>query len=65
MAQCLTDLFGIFSVQLPMVDESGAPADGGVRIVALHEGTDSEQVQEVKRSGSPSVTKTGLPTKPT
>lgn len=47
VAQCLTDLFGIFSVQLPMVDESGAPADGGVSIVALRAGTDPEQVQEV------------------
>jgi hypothetical protein len=42
VAQCLTDLFGIFSVQLPMVD-----GDGSVAIVALREGTDPETVGEV------------------
>ena len=42
VAQCLTDLFGIFSVQLPEVD-----GDGGVAIVALREGTDPETVGEV------------------
>jgi hypothetical protein len=47
VAQCLTNLFGIFSVQLPMVDDNGAPADGGVQIVALHEGTDPDEVGEV------------------
>lgn len=47
VAQCLTDLFGIFSVQLPMVDDSGASADGSVAIVALREGTDPEEVGEV------------------
>lgn len=47
VAQCLTDLFGIFSVQLPMIDDSGAPADGGVSIVALLEGTDPNVVGEV------------------
>jgi hypothetical protein len=47
VAQCLTDLFGVFSVQLPMVDESGAPTKGGVSIVALHEGTDPDVVGEV------------------
>jgi hypothetical protein len=47
VAQCLTDLFGVFSVQLPMVDESGAPANGSVSIVALHEGTDPKVVEEV------------------
>lgn len=47
VAQCLTDLFGIFSVQLAMVDESGAIADGSVAIVALREGTDPETVGEV------------------
>lgn len=43
-AQCLTDLFGIFSIQLPMADDSG---DGSVAIVVLHEGTDPETVGEV------------------
>jgi hypothetical protein len=47
VAQCLTDLFGVFSVQLPMVDGSGAPADGSVSIVALREGTDPDVVGEV------------------
>jgi hypothetical protein len=47
VAQCLTDLFGIFSVQLPMVDDSGAQADGSVAIVALREGTDPDVVDEV------------------
>lgn len=47
VAQCLTDLFGIFSVQLPMIDDSGAMADGGVAIIALREGTDPEVVGEV------------------
>lgn len=47
VAQCLTDLFGIFSIQLPMVDDSGAPADGNVAIVVLREGTDPEVVGEV------------------
>ena len=42
VAQCLTDLFGIFSVQLPEVN-----GDGGVAIVALREGTDPETVGEV------------------
>lgn len=46
-AQCLTDLFGVFSVQLPLVDESGAIGDGSVAIVALREGTDPETVGEV------------------
>jgi hypothetical protein len=47
VAQCLTDLFGIFSVQLPMVDEGGAQTKGSVSIVALQEGTDPEVVGEV------------------
>lgn len=42
VAQCLTDLFGIFSVQLPSVD-----GEGSVQIVALREGTDPEEVGEV------------------
>lgn len=47
VAQCLTDLFGIFSVQLPRVDDSGAPADGSIAIVALREGTDPDEMEEV------------------
>lgn len=47
VAQCLTDLFGIFSIQLPMIDESGASADGSIAIVVLREGTDPEVVGEV------------------
>ena len=42
VAQCQTDMFGIFSVQLPGVD-----GDGGVGIVALLEGTDPAVVGEV------------------
>jgi hypothetical protein len=47
VAQCLTDMFGIFSIQLLRVDDSGAPADGAVQIVVLHEGTDPAVVDEV------------------
>lgn len=47
VAQCLTDLFGIFSVQLTRVDESGAQVDGSVAIVGLLEGTDPDEVGEV------------------
>jgi hypothetical protein len=47
VAQCRTDLFGIYSVQLPLIDENGAIADGSVAIVALREGTDPETVGEV------------------
>ncbi len=47
VAQCLTDLFGIFSVQLPRVDESGGQTDGGVAIIALRQGTDPETVGQV------------------
>ncbi len=42
VAQCQTDMFGIFSVQLPSVD-----GDGGISIVALLEGTDPAVVGEV------------------
>ena len=42
VAQCQTDMFGIFSVQLPGVD-----GDGGISIVALLEGTDPAVVGEV------------------
>lgn len=47
VAQCLTDLFGIFSIQLAMVDDSGELADGNVSITVLHEDTDPEVVDEV------------------
>lgn len=43
VAQCLPDLFGIFSVQLPMVDGG----DGNIGIVALHPDTDPDVVGEV------------------
>lgn len=42
VAQCQTDMFGIFSVQLPGVD-----GDGGISIVALREGTDPDVVEQV------------------
>jgi hypothetical protein len=42
VAQCQTDMFGIFSVQLPGVD-----GDGGIGIVALLEGTDPAVVEQV------------------
>ena len=42
VAQCLTDLFGIFSIQLPDVD-----GDGSFKLVALREGTDPDVVGEV------------------
>lgn len=47
VAQCQTDLFGIFSAQLPMVDDSGNQAEGFVSIVALLEGTDPAVVEQV------------------
>lgn len=47
VAQCLTDLFGIFSIQLPRIDESGAVGDGSIAIIALREGTDPETVGEM------------------
>lgn len=43
VAQCLTDLFGVFSVQLPMADGG----DGNISIVALHPDTDPAVVGEV------------------
>ncbi|MDX1449741.1 MAG: hypothetical protein R3246_11845, partial [Acidimicrobiia bacterium] len=43
VAQCLPDLFGIMSVQLPMADGG----DGSLQIVALHEDTDPEVVGEI------------------
>lgn len=47
VAQCQTNMFGIFSVQLPRVDDSGAPAEGSIGIVALREGTDPDEIGEV------------------
>lgn len=47
VAQCLTDFFGVFLVQLTAVDDTGAPGGGSVAIVALHEGTDPATVEEV------------------
>lgn len=43
VAQCLPDLFGIMSVQLPMADGG----DGGVSIVALHDDTDPAVVEQI------------------
>lgn len=43
VAQCLTDLFGIFSVQLPL-DDGG---DGNVGIIALYPDTDPDVVEQV------------------
>jgi hypothetical protein len=40
VAQCQTDMFGVFSVQLP-------GADGGISIIALREGTDPSVVGQV------------------
>lgn len=47
VAQCLTDFFGVFLIQLAMVDDTGAQADGNVSITVLHEDTDPEVVEEV------------------
>ena len=46
VAQCVPDLFGIMSVQLPLVDANGQPGDGGIQIIALHEGTDPAVVEQ-------------------
>jgi hypothetical protein len=43
VAQCLTDLFGIFSVQIPMADGG----DGGLSLVILHPDTDPDEVGEI------------------
>lgn len=51
VAQCLTNFFGVFMVQLLRVDESGTPAEGGIQIVALHEGTDPAVVDQVNSVG--------------
>ena len=42
VAQCQTDMFGVFSVQLPMVD-----GDGDINIIVLLEGTDPTVVDQV------------------
>jgi hypothetical protein len=42
VAQCKTDLFGIFSAQLPMAD-----GDGNIGVVVLLEGTDPAVVEQV------------------
>jgi len=42
VAQCKTDLFGIFSLQLPMVD-----GEGGIQIIVLHDDTDPSVVEQV------------------
>lgn len=47
VAQCLSDLFGVFSVQLPLIDDSGAVGDGSVQILILREGTDPDVVGQV------------------
>lgn len=47
VAQCKPDLFGIMSVQLPLVDENGEPAEGNIQIVALLEGTDPDVVEQI------------------
>ncbi len=43
VAQCLPDLFGIMSVQLPMADGG----DGSIELAALHEGTDPAVVGQI------------------
>jgi len=42
VAQCQTDLYGIFSVQLPRVD-----GDGSIQLVILHDDTDPSVVEQV------------------
>ena len=42
VAQCLTDLFGVFSVSLSMVG-----GDGGIQLVVLRDGTDPAVVDEL------------------
>ena len=43
VAQCLPDLFGIMSVQLPLAGDNSA----GINLVALHEGTDPAVVEQI------------------
>lgn len=45
VAQCLTNVFGIFSVVLPLTDGG----DGGIEIIALHEGTDPVAMEQDNR----------------
>jgi hypothetical protein len=45
IAQCLPDLFGIVAVNLPLIDGG----DGGIEIIALHEGTDPVEVEQTNR----------------
>jgi hypothetical protein len=40
VAQCLTDLFGVFSVQLPMANDG----DGSLSLIILHPDTDPDEV---------------------
>ncbi len=42
IAQCQTDLFGVFSVQLPMIDGGGS-----IKLLILHDDTDPSVVEEV------------------
>jgi hypothetical protein len=42
VAQCLPDLFGIMAVIIPLADGG----DGGIEIIALHEGTDPAEVEQ-------------------
>ena len=42
VAQCQTDLFGIFSVQLPMADGG----EGGIGLIILRDGTDPAVVEQ-------------------
>jgi hypothetical protein len=43
VAHCLSDLFGIMSVILPLADGG----DGSIEIIALHEGTDPVEVEQI------------------
>ena len=43
VAHCLPDLFGIMSVILPLADGG----DGSIEIIALHEGTDPVEVEQI------------------
>ncbi len=45
VAQCLPDLFGVMAVNLPLADGG----DGGIEIIALHEGTDPAVVEQENR----------------
>jgi len=47
VAQCLPDLYGTMSVQLPLVDENGEPGEGSIKIFALLEGTDPAEVEQI------------------